>query len=247
MTGVLDEKDYDAPKEIIDGLFRERKKLLTGFGGLKKVDKKLLKEAETPSHVAISLSGEPTMYKELDKLILELKSRKEIKTIFLVTNGLEPEMLKKLKEHKALPTQLYLSLVAPNEKLHKTINRPKIKGSWEKLMKTIALLPKLDCRKVIRFTLIKGLNDSEKYIDEFVKLFESSKADFVEVKAYMYLGYSRKTMTIDNMPSFEECLSYARVLEKASRDFEIVDSCKPSRIVLLKNKKSTVDNFIINK
>jgi len=247
MVGSLDKKEYDKPKEIIDGLFAERKKLLSGFGGFKNVDKKLLKEAEVPSHVAISLSGEPTMYKDLDKLILELKSRKEIKTIFVVTNGLEPGTLKKLKDKNALPTQLYLSFIAPNEKLHLKINRPKVKDTWKTLMKTINLFPKLNCRKVIRFTLIKGMNDEKDLIPEFVKIFEKSKADFIEIKSYMYLGYSRKTMTIDNMPSFDECLDYAKEFEKNSKDFKISDTCKPSRIILLKNKNSKYDNFILKK
>jgi len=245
MTGVLDKRYYDEPKEIIDGLFKERKKLLSGFGGLKKVDKKLLKEAENPSHVAISLSGEPTMYKDLDKLILELKSRKEIKTIFVVTNGLEPNTLKKLKDKGALPTQLYFSFVAPNEKMHLKINRPKIKDTWKTLMKTISLFPKLNCRRVIRFTLIKGVNDSKEHIKEFVRIFEKSKADFIEIKSYMFLGYSRKTMVIENMPSFDDCLDYAKEFEKISKDFKISDSCKPSRIILLKNKNYKYDNFIL--
>lgn len=247
MAGSLDEKEYDNPKEIIDGLFKERKKLLSGFGGLKKVDKKKLKEADDPTHVAISLSGEPTMYKDLDKMILELKSRKEIKTIFVVTNGLEPENLKKLSDNNALPTQLYLSLVASNEKLHLKINRPKIKDTWKTLMKTISLMPKLNCRRVIRFTLIKGMNDDKKYLEEFVALFEKTKADFVEVKSYMHLGYSRKTLAPENMPSFDECMVYAKEIEKISKNFKIVNSCKPSRIILLKNKNSKYENFINKK
>ena len=45
--------------------FCRKKKLLSGFGGFSKVSKAKLKEAEIPSHVAISLSGEPTIYKDL--------------------------------------------------------------------------------------------------------------------------------------------------------------------------------------
>lgn len=240
-------KDYDEPKAIIDGLFAERKKLLSGFGGFSKVSKAKLKEAEIPSHVAISLSGEPTIYKDLWKLIKELKSRKEIKTIFVVTNGMEPENLLTLQKHKSLPTQLYFSFVAPNKELHLKINRPKIKDSWERLQKTISIMPKLKCRKVIRFTLIKGINDDKKYIKDFVKIFEKTKADFVEIKSYMYLGYSRKTLVLDNMPKYEECLKYAKAFEKESKDYKISDTCKPSKIILLKNKNSKVDNFIIKK
>ena len=94
-------------------------------------------------------------------MIKELKFRKEIKTIFVVTNGMEPENLLTLQKHKSLPTQLYFSFVAPNKELHLKINRPKIKDSWERLQKTISIMPKLKCRKVIRFTLIKGINDDK--------------------------------------------------------------------------------------
>ncbi len=238
---------YDDSKKIIDELFEQRKKLLSGFGGFPKVSKALLKEAEIPSHVAISLSGEPTLYKDLWRLIKELKSRKEIKSIFVVTNGLEPTTLESLSKHKSLPTQLYLSFVAPNKELHLKINKPKIKYSWERLMKTVSLFPKLKTRKVIRFTLIKGINDNKKYIKNFVKIFEKTKADFVEIKAYMFLGYSRKTLKIENMPSFDDCLKYAKAFEKLSKNYKISDTCKPSRIILLKNKKSKVDNFIIKR
>lgn len=241
----LDLDFIDNPKEIIDGLFIERKKLLSGFGGFKKVDKKKLKEAEIPSHVAISLSGEPTLYPKLDEMIIYLKSLKQIKTIFLVTNGQEPKMLKKLQEKKALPTQIYLSIDAPTEELYLKINRPKIKDGWKNLQKTVSLFKDIKTRRVIRFTLIKGLNDDLTLLKKYIKLFEKTDADFLEIKSYMFLGYSRKTLALENMPSHQDCLDFAKLVENNSKKFKIVDECKPSRIVLLKNKNSKYKNFIL--
>jgi len=238
------EGNINAPEEIINGLFKEREKLLSGFFGFNKTNQKLLSEAVIPSHVAISLSGEPTIYPKLPQLIKHLKTKKEIKSIFLVTNGQEPKMLTRLGKEKALPTQLYISISAPDKELHKKINRPKIKGSWDKLIKSLTICSKLKTRRVIRFTLIKGVNDNPEYIKKYVKLFEKSDADFLEVKSYMYLGESRKTLKIDNMPSFEDVSTYAHLIEKESKIYKVIDSVAQSRIVLLKNKKSKYNKFI---
>jgi tRNA wybutosine-synthesizing protein 1 len=240
----LDEDFIDPPEKIIEGLFKERKKLLSGFGGNHKVDKKMLEEAKIPSHVAISLSGEPTLYPKIGEMIEILKKRAEMKTVFLVTNGLEYETIKKINENDQLPTQLYLSIEACNKEQHLKINRPKIKDSWQRINKTIELYPNLKCRRIIRFTLIKNINDSKEDLQEFVKLFEKSNTDFVEIKAYMFIGQSREKLSIDNMPSFDEVLEYSKAFDKNSKLFSIEDSCKPSRIVLLKNKNSKYNNFI---
>jgi tRNA wybutosine-synthesizing protein 1 len=95
---------------------KERERLLSGFYGNNKNDKKKLDESLLPVHYAISLSGEPTMYPKLPQLIKYLKSLKATKSVFLVTNGQEPAMLRRLADEDALPTQLYLSTNATNRK-----------------------------------------------------------------------------------------------------------------------------------
>ena len=47
----------------------ERRKLIVGHFGDPKQDKQKIEESLTPSHYAISLSGEPTMYPKLPDLI----------------------------------------------------------------------------------------------------------------------------------------------------------------------------------
>jgi len=237
-------KNIDDPKEIIEGLFKERIKLLTGFKGHPKVDLKKYQEATIPTHVAISLSGEPTIYPKLAEMIKYLKDIK-IKSIFLVTNGMEVDRLKELNEKNTLPTQLYLSIEASNEKMHLKINKSKVKGSWEILKKTFKLMPKLKCRRVIRYTMIKGINDSLKDIDDFIKIFEETNADFLEIKSYMHLGSSRERLEKENMPNHQEILEYSKEIEKRSKLFKIDNEQKESRIVLLKNKNSKYDDFII--
>ena len=145
----------DEPEFIIEKCVEGQRKLLSGFKGSSKTNLKKFEEAQNPTQFAISLSGEPTLYPKLPELIKLLRKRK-IST-FLVTNGLNPEMLKKLKKNKALPTQLYLSLNTPNKKMYQKWHKSKIKNAWKIFNKTLSLFPKLPTRKVIRMTLVKDL------------------------------------------------------------------------------------------
>jgi len=74
------------------------------------VPREKFEEAWNPNQVAISLSGEPTMYKFLADLLLECHKR-GIRT-FLVTNGTSPAVLERLDP---LPYQLYVTVAGPNE------------------------------------------------------------------------------------------------------------------------------------
>ncbi len=106
-TLQMPEQLVDEPDVIVEQLMAERKKLINGFYGNPKNSKKKLDESLLPAHYAISLSGEPTMYPKLPQLIKYLKSLNATKSIFLVTNGQEPDMLMRLAVEEALPTQIY--------------------------------------------------------------------------------------------------------------------------------------------
>ena len=104
----------DKPKDIVTNCINEWKKLLFGFGGFDKTDKKRYQEAMSPKHFAISLTGEPTFYPKLPELIDEIHKRNM--TSFLVTNGTVPEMIKKLINHQ--PTQIYISITGPDKETY---------------------------------------------------------------------------------------------------------------------------------
>src|SRR3989338_4909630 len=122
-------KIKDEPKEIIENSIKAQRKLLSGFKGFKGTNMEKWKEAQNPNNFAISLIGEPTLYPKLAELILLLRKQKI--TSFLVTNGLCPEKLIELERKNALPTQLYLSLNAPNKKLYEKMHKSKLKNAWK--------------------------------------------------------------------------------------------------------------------
>jgi tRNA wybutosine-synthesizing protein 1 len=137
-------------------------------------------------------------------------------------------------------------MVAPNEKLFKKITCNMEKNGWKKYLKSLALLKLLPCRTVIRFTLIKGLNDSEELLNEFANLFEIVQPDFIEVKSYMWIGMSRERLTKENMPEHNYLKKFVKKLLKRMQQYVFEAEKKESRIVLLKNKNSKHKTKIIS-
>ncbi|MEM0351174.1 MAG: 4-demethylwyosine synthase TYW1 [Archaeoglobaceae archaeon] len=221
---LKDFKGWDEPEKIVEESIKAQKRLLSGFYGTEGVNLKKLKEAEQPNQVAISLIGEPTLYPYLPELIECYKKRGF--TTFLVTNGTVPEMIEKVN-----PTQLYISLTAFDENSHLELNRP-VKSLWNRIIQSLNAMKNSRSRKVIRLTLIKGLNMHEKAIEKFDKLIRIAEPDYVEAKAYMFLGYSRLRLSYENMPSHADVLEFSKKL--STFGYKIVDESEQSRVCLLK-------------
>ncbi len=234
----------DEPEDIINGCIEAQRKMLSGFKGSKKINKKKFLEAQNPKHFAISLSGEPTLYPKLAELILELRKRGI--TSFLVTNGLLPEKLRELDKKKALPTQLYISLNYSNEDLFRKITKNKAKNAWKKFNESLELMNKLKTRKVIRMGLVRELNMDDEMIEEYAELIKKTDVDFVEVKGYMSIGFARERLGYERMPTHEEIREFARKLLTFLPKYKFLDEKEFSRVVLIgtgekgKIKKSEV-------
>ena len=226
-------KTADKPEKIIDECIEQQRIILQGFKGNKKTNLKKFLEAMNPTQFAISLTGEATLYPYLTELIKELKKRKI--NSFLVSNGLLPEKILELKNKCALPTQLYISLNYPNEKIFRKLTNNKDKESWKKLMKTLKILSKLNkkTRTVLRLTLIKSLNIIEP--ENYAKLIKKANPMFVEIKAYMHIGFSQHRLKKENMPLHEEVKEFANKIGKLCK-YKIIDEKKDSRVVLLMKK-----------
>ena len=235
----INENEVDDFRTIVDNLMLERKKLLSGFNVNHGADEIKLKEAQNPSHFAISLSGEPTMYPYLDKMVEYLKELPRTKSVFVVTNAQIPEFFEKLEKNpNAQPTQLYISLEAPNRDIFDKINMSLYKDGWVRLEKSLKIFSKLSCRKLIRFTMIKGLNDKEDQFESYKELIEFGKPDFIEIKAYMHLGMSQGRHSKEQMPEFNEVMEFANKFGKFLKNYDVVDFAPNSRIVLLRRKDS---------
>ena len=215
----------DEPKDIIDGCIKEQVRYLQGFRGNKKTKREKFIEAQIPLHFAISLSGEPAFYPKLPELIKELKRRKI--TSFLVTNGTNPSMLKKLLKNQ--PTQLYITLPAPDEETYIKCCSPLIKDGWKKINESLSILKKFK-RSTIRLTLVKNVNMIKP--EKYAELIKKAKPRFLECKSYMWVGHSKQRLELKNMPLHEEIKEFAKEIGKHS-GYKIVDEKENSRVVLM--------------
>ncbi|MEM2320023.1 MAG: 4-demethylwyosine synthase TYW1, partial [Candidatus Bathyarchaeia archaeon] len=206
---------WDPPEEIVEGSIKAQLQILSGYKGNPKADPQRFREALKPRHAAISLTGEPTLYEPLGELIQAFHRRGF--TTFLVSNGTVPTALSKLSHE---PTQLYISVCAPNKETYEEVCRPIVKGAWEKIIETLELLRSFKCPTVIRITAVRGLNMED--VRGYAKLIEKANPTYIEPKAYMHVGFSRLRLKYENMPSHKEIKDFALRLANET-GYNIVD------------------------
>ncbi len=225
----------DSPKEIVDECIKAQRILLSGFKGKKNIDLKKWREAQEPMQFAISLSGEPMVYKDIGGLIEEL--RKRGKTSFLVTNGLYPEKLKELIKKKQLPTQLYISVNTPNEELYKKFHRSSKKDAWRRLNESLKIMAKLrnKTRTVFRMNLVLDLNMIQP--ERYAEMIKKANPMFVELKAFMSMGFARERIAYNKMPYHKDMLNFSKKLLEFLPEYKMLDEKKESRVVLLGKSK----------
>lgn len=218
----LNPRGWDEPDDIIEGCISEQRKLVSGYGGFERTDRRKFEEARNPKHFAISLDGEPTLYPYLDELVDKLRMRGI--TTFVVTNGTRPKVMESIH-----PSQLYLSINAPNEDIYRMVCNP-TGNTWQDFMESVETFSSLGVRKCIRITVIKDINDVHPEL--YSKMIDAADPDFVEVKAYMHLGYSRRRLERKNMPSHEDVVKFSLQISELS-GYKFADESEISRVVLL--------------
>jgi tRNA wybutosine-synthesizing protein 1 len=216
------------PEEIVNASIKAQEKILSGYKGHPRADWRKLMEAHRPRNVAISLTGEPTLYPSISELVRMYRQREF--TVFLVTNGTLPERLSGLSQE---PTQLYVSLCAPSEQVYRRLCRPLVPRAWECLNESLELLQSVKCRTALRMTLVRNQNMSN--IDEYAKLVEKANPTFIEAKAYMHIGFSNLRLGFDSMPPLTEVRAFAEALSEKT-GYNIIDESVDSRVVLLSRK-----------
>lgn len=221
----------DDPKKLLDGMIEAQRKLIIGFKGNSKVTPEKYEEARNPTNIAISLSGEPALYPYLGDLIKEAKNRGM--DVFVVTNGTCPDALLNLKE---LPTQLYVTIPAPDFETYKKVCQPrsdKAEELWNNILRTLDILERLDCRKVVRLTLVKNLNMFNP--EGYASLLKNKSIHFIEPKGYVAVGFSRKRLGVEFMPSHEEIIEFSKKI-CGILDMKIIDERTESKVCLLSKK-----------
>lgn len=237
----------DEPLKIIEGAIKAQQKLLTGFKvdknssrkQLSKANQKKLAEAQIPNQFALSLTGEPTLYPKIGELISLIRKRGG--TSFLVTNGLQPEVIEKLIKENNLPTRLYVSVNSSNEEEHIKFHRSLKKDAWNRLIKSLKLFNKISGTKtVFRINLIREVNMQDKFISEFASLIKMSNPFIVEVKGYMSVGFARERLGYDKMPTHKEMLEWIKKLEQelGGTKYKLLDSHEISRAYVIGKDKS---------
>ena len=222
---------WDSPVEIVGSCRDSQRKLISGFGGSAPRERWL--EANEPKHAAISLSGEPTLYPYLPELVEEFSNQGV--TTFVVTNGTNPDMLERLN-----PSQLYMSLDAPDAQTYLKVCKPMSAGMWDNINRSLEVIRDKNIRTAIRITVVKGFNmfDAKGYAE----LISKAQPDFVEIKAYMHLGFSRFRLPREAMPSHEEVLEFASEIAE-HLGYRVADDARISRVVLL-SKDGNVSSVV---
>jgi|SRR3989344_2917226 len=218
----------DEPEKILKDLVEEQKKILVGFYGNKKASKKNIDKAMKPMHIALSLSGDACMYSKLPELIDLI--RKNGMTSFVVTNGTFPEMIKKLINHQ--PTQLYITLPAPDENTFLKVCRPSNKNLWKNIMCSLKLLKHFK-RGTIRLTLYNGINMMNP--EGYSNILKNAGFKFLEIKSAMPIGYAQYRLKYADMPTHKEIKDFASKIARLNR-LKMIDEKENSRVVLLMKK-----------
>jgi wyosine [tRNA(Phe)-imidazoG37] synthetase (radical SAM superfamily) len=195
-------------------------------------------EAMNPNHAAISLDGEPLLYPKMSHYIEEFRNRNM--TTFIVTNSTLPKRIENLNH---LPSQLYFTLAAPNEKTYKKVCRPMIKDGWDEIMKSLDLIQSLSCRTLIRLTAVKNLNLMDSLVKDYVKLIEKSNPNFFEIKGFTLQA---KALMVKERLHSKESLQYYfpdyDYLERLALKFEE----RGNFPLIYKNKASRDFLFAVN-
>ena len=138
-------------------------------------------------------------------------------------------MIEKLLVNGNEPTQLYVTLPAPDEETYNKVCNPSSKDLWPKILQTLELVPKFK-RNVFRLTLAKDVNMIKP--EGYAELIKKYKPMYVECKAYVWVGYSRERLAIENMPRHEEIVEFSKKIAELT-GYKIIDEKPNSRVTLL--------------
>ncbi|MGM0367350.1 MAG: radical SAM protein [Actinomycetota bacterium] len=134
--------------------------------------KKRIEDSLEIDYITFSGSGEPTLNKDIRRLIFAIKEETEIPVVVLTSGGLlgSRGTIDDIKEADLIK----VSLDAPNNKLLKKINRPHREISFGRnILGLKELLDSYGGKVWLEIMLISGINDSGEALTQFKDLLES--------------------------------------------------------------------------
>jgi len=226
----------NALKELIN--HQDILKLLDKFVTNESDIKKVYENAMNPSHAAISLEGEPTLYPYIGELVSEFRKRRF--TTFIVSNGTNPNAIQNMSDNNNLPTILYITLPTPDYNSYIKIFRPRLKDNWDNIKKTLNLLRDLKCRTVLRITCVNELTLKDEFIKEYVNIINQAKPNFVDLKSFTVeagaVDINKRLGTTQSssfyVPSYKRLKDFALKICNLG-GFEIIKEHIPSRDILI--------------
>lgn len=131
-------------------------------------------------YITFTGSGEPTLYKDLKKLIYEIKQITDI-PVCIITNG---SLLYKqeMRSNLLLADLIIPSLDAGNEETFKLIDNPNKKIDFDKMVEGL-----IEFKKVFKgeywleIFLLKDINDNEDELDDIIKIVKKIKPDRIQL------------------------------------------------------------------
>ena len=228
-------KFTDDPTDIVRGFIEKQQEVLIGYYGNESADRIKLDEGMRPRHVALSLTGDACMYPRLPELISEI--HRNNMTSFLVTSGIYPGMVYQLIHNQ--PTQMYITLPAPDEETFEQVCKPLGKGGWKRIMESVSLLKHFK-RSVIRLTLGKGWNFKD--VEKYAEIINNNEFRFLELKSAVPIGGARYRMSQEQVVNFDELKKFAIRISELS-DFKIIDEQRES-LVFLMSKEDNDDRIM---
>ena len=104
-------------------------------------------------------------------------------------------------------------------------------------METLTFLPSFKCPTAIRITATNNLNMTK--IDDYSKLIRKADPTYIEVKAYMHVGFSRLRLEYNCMPNYNQIFSFASQIAEET-GYNIIAESKDSRVTLLSKLKTPI-------
>lgn len=131
-------------------------------------------------YITFTGSGEPTLYKDLKKLIYEIKQITDI-PVCIITNG---SLLYKqeMRSNLLLADLIIPSLDAGNEETFKLIDNPNKEIDFDKMVEGL-----IEFKKVFKgeywleIFLLKDINDNEVELDDIIKIVKKIKPDIIQL------------------------------------------------------------------